>query len=168
LLFDIAKEKNLAIHLNADRGPLLRLLRKDIQDETGQVRFIYEQDKREYYMDDCIIGRIHLLPDQPKLKGISVSLNKWECYRMISEVGNIREHYEEIDFIDLGSQLNQDIQESFVTFKLPLGQYNIQPTLKFISGSICFYSGYFLKLEVTEMNEKKWTKCLSFSLHRGK
>jgi len=166
IIKDIISEKEIKIHCATTRNPLQRLFRKEVRDPQNQIRFNYQHDKKEYCLEDCMIGKLHFPGDQPKPKNVKISFNKWECYRLIPEMNDVCEEFSEIESVNLGKSITQDDSDNYIAFRFQINRYNLDPSLKFLDGSICFYVGYFVKAEITEQNGDVWTDSFNVPIER--
>ena len=91
----------------------------------GQNRLSFQQDKRDYFLNDCIIGRLCLEEDTSQLCKLSVSLVRKDEFRVKKE-GKSHTDSELIDFINLDSLLKSskndggEIFFSIILLILPL------------------------------------------------
>jgi len=164
---DIILEKDFKIILHEVRYPMPRTLRKEAIDDEGNLHFILQQDKKSYYLEDCIRGRITIPGNIPKPKEVSVSLVKWECYRLMAIRENVQEHSQLIERINLSNNVTKEDTDDIIPFKFCLSHYDLSPSLKYIiAGSICFYVGYYVEVILTGENDEKFTRTFCLPINR--
>ncbi len=102
-------EKEIAIRLNNDRTLVPIVYRLLITCE-GLVRLVLYQDKRDYFLNDCIIGRINVVKSLPKLSSIVILLVRKNEIKLLP--GKKQQQKDEvIDSIDLTKMLRNIDQE---------------------------------------------------------
>jgi hypothetical protein len=167
---DLIVEKDIIMHLNADKVQL-RDFRLPINFETKPV-LVLELNKRSYYMDECIIGRLQLIAGKPRHKEISITLVQQELYNLNPESDNGLRLYHEITFVNLKDSIPRESQETnWIPFKMPLANLNLPPTFSFHpvkDTKVMFVTAYTLKIECTMADDKKWSLSVALPLWREK
>jgi len=108
IIKDIVLEKDINIHIATPRNPLQRIFRKQVRDNQQRISYTYQHDKKEYDLEDCLVGKLSLPGAQPKPKNVKISFSKWECYRLISEMNDVNEEFQEIESIELDKFITKD------------------------------------------------------------
>ena len=178
LFSDITSEREITIHLNNHRVIIPRVSRLRITC-GGQNRLSFQQDKRDYFLNDCIIARLCLEEDTPPLHKLSVALVRKDEFRIKGGKAKLRN--ELIDFINLNTELKKSKEnggffiivtlrvyflKGFIPFKLNLGRYLLEPTVRFQTPQMAFSIGYALKIRFQEDSGKGWSKEVRFNVWR--
>ena len=98
-------EQEIILQLNINRPPIHRPYRLVITCE-GQARLIYQQDKRDYFLNDCVFGKISMEPNRAQLKTLSLFLVRKDEYRL-AQGAQIKRLDEIVCYIDMNKDLKR-------------------------------------------------------------
>ena len=180
-LSSTAVDKQIAVRINLNQ-PIDKRVYGLFVACGGTTRIIYQQDSRDYDVNSCIIGKIRLNQNVPKLNSLSVSLIRKDEYTPFS-CNRKKQREELVEFIDLSRKLddinknkriilfhtNQNLtclEEDSISFKIPLCQYKLQQTSEYKTPNILYSIQYFIKLKFQEESGNLWVKDVALNIWR--
>jgi len=164
---ELSVEKDIAVYLNSDRQQI-RLVHINVSFQ-GRLVFSFNLDKRGYFINNTIIGKIERVEGSPKLKKLSITLNQHEIFNMSPDSDVVRSLVTVFDTFDLTPQLlEEDQYDKSIPFRIPLDKYHLIPTFKFAKDKVKYQITYTLKVFVTEKEGKMWSFEYSLILWREK